>query len=89
MAFNYAELTKIKNDISNDANSLSTKLSNFSELIADNVNNKDVWDSETSHTFKKDWDTFETEGFPEYKATFNKEVSTLESFINAWQQAEK
>lgn len=89
MAFNYAELTKIKNDISNDATSLSTKLSNFSELIADNVNNKKVWNSDTSHAFKEEWDNFENTDFPTYKATFNKEVSTLESFINAWQQAEK
>ena len=88
MAFNYAELTRIKGKITTDTETLTAKLSAFSELVDSKVNNKQVWLGDSATNFKKQWDDFANVKFPQYKSHFNKEISNVSVAIEAWRQSE-
>ncbi|MBQ2640221.1 MAG: hypothetical protein IJF92_05645 [Bacilli bacterium] len=58
-----------------EIDSLKTKLQNTlnaaDDLIKANVNNDNVWNSESSSSFMADWNKFSSNSFPKYIAEFN------------------
>lgn len=88
MAFNYSELTRIKEKIEADTETLTVKLKDFSALIESNVDNPKVWAGTSAGNFMETWNMFATENFPEYKKIFNKEITNLSVAIEAWRQSE-
>lgn len=88
MAFSYNDLTRIKNNIITDTESINALFNEFSALIDESVNNDQIWRGASAYDFKTTWDSFALEKFPEYKNIFNKEINNVVAAINAYQRAE-
>lgn len=89
MAFNYSELTRIKQSISNDAEELNEILKDLNNLIEDNVGNISTWSSSKADEFKQKWNDFSTEKFPVFEKSFKSQVNVLDTAIKSYQQAEQ
>lgn len=89
MAFNYSELTNIKNRISTDSEELNGLLKELNNLIEDNVGNFSTWSSAKADEFKGKWNDFVSEKFPVYEKSFRSQVNILETAIKSYQQAEQ
>ena len=89
MAFNYGELDRIRTEIDqNDLAELNTLFKKFSDLIDQQVNNKDVWYGKSSNEFKGRWEEFEETKFPLYRKNFNKEMENIVGTAKAFKTSE-
>lgn len=88
MAFNYSELTSIKQKMVGDSSDLESTLNNFSSIVDENVNNPKIWEGKSSAEFMARWEEFET-NFVTYKNSFQKEIENLEAAIEAYHRAEQ
>ena len=76
-----AEIDSLKSKLQNTLNSAD-------DLISANVNNDNVWNSETSEDFMRDWKKFSSESFPKYIAEFNTTESNLRLALSTFSKVE-
>lgn len=87
--FDYAKAQETINNITELKSRLNTTLSNADDLIKSNVNNEEVWDSDTSSRFMNDWVKYAEQSFPSYLKTFEAQITKIQTAINEYQQAER
>lgn len=87
MAFNYDVLTDNCSKMKETSNTFSTNCNGMNTLVSDEVLNDKTWLGDSARRFKSDWDNF-SEDFPTYKRTFDQQVDTLQSAIDAYHNAE-
>lgn len=75
-----------------EIDSLKAKLQNTlnaaDDLIKANVNNDNVWNSESSSNFMADWNKYSSNSFPKYISEFSATEKNLELALNAFYNVE-
>lgn len=87
--FDYVKAEETINNISSLKSRLNSTLSSANDLIKSNVNNEEVWDSDTSSRFMNDWTKYADESFPSYLKTFEAQITKIQTAINTYEQAER
>ena len=64
--FDYAQAKNTINKIEDLKSRLNSTLNEANDLIKKNVNNDNVWNSDTSSQFMMDWTKYADQSFPEY-----------------------
>ena len=68
-------------------NNLNT-LNNANDLIKANVNNDNVWNSDTSSAFMVNWTKYAENNFPTYISTFETQIRNINTALETYTSAE-
>lgn len=63
---------------------LNSTLNELDSLVKRNVNNDNVWNSDTSNAFMNEWTKYSENNFPTYIATFETQIRNINAALDAY-----
>lgn len=86
--FDYAQAKNTMNKIEDLKSRLNSTLNEANDLIKRNVNNDNVWNSDTSAQFMTEWTKYADQSFPEYISSFETQIRHITTAIDTYASTE-
>ncbi len=86
--FDYAQAKASITRIEELKTKLNNTLNNANDLIKANVNNDNVWNSDTSTQFMTNWTKYAESNFPTYISTFETQIRNINTALETYTSAE-
>ena len=82
--FNYGQARATMANIEELKTKLNNTLNEADSLIKSNVNNDNVWNSDTSSQFMNEWTKYAENNFPTYIATFETQIRNINTALDTY-----
>lgn len=86
--FDYGQARATLTRIEELKTKLNNTLNNANDLIKGNVNNNNVWNSDTSSAFMTEWTKYAETNFPAYINTFETQIKNINIALETYTSAE-
>ena len=86
--FDYQQAKNKINNIEQLKARLSNVLNEADNLIKNNINNDNVWNSDASQAFMREWSKYAENSFPAYINSFETQIGHINSVIETYTTTE-
>lgn len=86
--FDYAQAQNTVSNIESLKTRLNQTLNEIDNLIKSNVNNDNVWNSDSSTDFMAGWTKYAEESFPAYLNSFEVQIKNITMALNTYSSTE-